>query len=318
MRNKNNKQIDKKDKKLSIQYTYQGKVNRSTTLLDFLLSKLNLSRNSVKGILSGHKVLINGTVVTQFNYPLAKDDEVKIAKNSIKDKPVAHLKGKISDSRPKMNKDWIIYEDNEFIAINKPNGLLSVQSDKEIESAYLYVEEYLRKKDPRLRPYVLHRIDKETSGVLVFAKEIKIHSMLKGHWNEDIKEREYIAIINGHMDESKGTIKTYLKENTNNLVYVSKNDGKLAITNYEVLENTKDYSLLRVLIDSGRKNQIRVHMKYKEHPIIGDDKYGDGISPINRLGLHASKLTFIHPVTKELISIKARTPKEFSQLFKNV
>lgn len=312
--NKRNYKENKEVKKPSIRYTYTFKVNRSNELLAFLLSKMNLSRNGVKSLLSSNKVLVNGSVVRQFDYPLAKDDEVKIAKNSINNLPT------VKNSRVKKEvsfnvKPLIIYEDEYFIAINKPNGLLSVQSDKDNISAYSYVEEYLKRKDAKLRPYVLHRIDKETSGVLVFAKDIKVHSMLKGHWNEDVSLREYYAIINGKLDEKNGTIKTYLKENSNNMVYISNNGGKLAITHYETIKSNKDYSLLKVNIDSGRKNQIRVAMAHLNHPIIGDDKYGDKSSPINRLGLHASRLSFINPITHELLELKAPIPKEFNKLF---
>ena len=305
------KNIKEKEKEKVIRYTYIYKVNRSDELLNFLLNKMSLSRNSIKSLLSSNKVLVNGSLVRQFNYPLAKDDEVKIAKNSINNLPKKNNKETVSFNI----KPYIIYEDEYFIAINKPNGLLSVQSDKEIISAYKYVEEYLKNKDPKIRPYVLHRIDKETSGVLVFAKDIKIHSMLKTHWNKDVTLREYYAIINGHLEEKQGTIKNYLKENSNNLVYVA-NSGKLAITNYETIKQNKDYSLLKVTIDSGRKNQIRVAMKSLGHTIIGDDKYGDGISPINRLGLHASALSFINPISKELVELRAPMPKEFKTIFK--
>ena len=305
------KNIKEKEKEKTIRYTYIYKVNRSDELLNFLLNKMSLSRNSIKSLLSSNKVLVNGSLVRQFNYPLAKDDEVKIAKNSINNLPKKNKKETVSFNI----KPYIIYEDEYFIAINKPNGLLSVQSDKEIISAYKYANEYLKNKDPKIRPYVLHRIDKETSGVLVFAKDIKIHSMLKTHWNKDVTLREYYAIINGHLEEKQGTIKNYLKENSNNLVYVA-NSGKLAITNYETIKQNKDYSLLKVTIDSGRKNQIRVAMKSLGHTIIGDDKYGDGISPINRLGLHASALSFINPISKELIELKAPMPKEFKTIFK--
>ena len=302
----------KETKQQTIRYTYSNKVHHSCELLEYLLAKLPQSRNTVKSLLSSNKVLVNGTVVRQFNYPLAKDDEVKIAKNSI----VSDNKKKKKDAEiSKFNiKPYIIYEDDYFIAINKPNGMLSVQSDKNIESAYKYVEEYLRKKDAKFRPFVLHRIDKETSGVLVFAKDIKVHSMLKGHWNQDVSKREYIAIINGNLDEDSGTIKNYLKENQNNMVYVA-NSGKLAITHYKTIKKNKDYSLLEVNIDSGRKNQIRVAMANLNHSIIGDDKYGDGYSPINRLGLHASVLSFINPINNELLEIKAKVPKEFNDLF---
>lgn len=300
-------------KQVTIRYTYTNKVHHSCELLDYLLQKLPESRNTVKSLLSRNKVLVNGSVVRQFNYPLAKDDEVKIAKNPVVVKQVSKKKKK-DEPHPFNIKPYIIYEDDYYIAINKPNGMLSVQSDNQRESAYTFVEDYLKKKDPKLRPYVLHRIDKETSGVLVFAKDIKVHSMLKGHWNQDVSEREYIAVINGNLDNDSGTIKNYLKENKNNMMYVA-DSGKLAITHYKVLNKNKDYSLLQVNIDSGRKNQIRVAMASLDHPIIGDDKYGDGLSPINRLGLHASKLSFVDPISKELLTFKAPEPKEFKGLF---
>ena len=297
-------------KKKPLRYTYINKVHHSTTLLEYLLSKLPQSRNSIKSLLSNNKVLVNGTVIRQFDYPLAKEDEIKIAKNAIIQK----------NNKKEMSfniKPYIIYEDDNYIAINKPNGMLSVQSDNQRESAYTYVAEYLRKKGIKSRPYILHRIDKETSGVLVFAKDIKVHSLLKGHWNQDVKQREYIAIINGNLEDDEGTIKNYLKENKNNMMYVA-SFGKLAITHYKVLAKNKDFSLLQVNIDSGRKNQIRVAFANLNHPIIGDDKYGNGLSIIDRLGLHASKLSFVDPISKEIINIKAPLPKKFKELFKKV
>lgn len=293
-------------------YTYSYKVNRSDELLNFLLGKMSLSRNAIKSLLSSHKVLVNGAMVTQFNYPLAKDDEVKISRFPIKAQTV-----KVKKDNGFNFKRLIVFEDEQFLAIDKPHGLLSVQSDKDRECAYGYATDYLLKKDPKSRLFILHRIDKETSGVLVFAKDIVIHSKLKGHWNDDITMREYYAVVEGKMDEKKGTITSYLKENKNNIVYISSGkDGKKAITHYEVIEENHDYSLLRVVIDTGRKNQIRVQMAHIGHPIVGDDKYGKGVGPLGRLGLHASRLDFIHPDTRESITIEAKIPYSFKQLFK--
>ncbi len=297
-------------------YTYQFKINHSASLLEYLYDHIHLSRNSVKGLLQGHKVLVNGSVVTQFDYPLAKDDEVKVTKNAVRSTPVKRQK---TFDNTKVFKSWIIYEDDEFLAINKPNGLLSVESDKEKECAYAMAVEYLRLKDKKARPYVLHRIDKETSGVLVFAKDIKIHSMLRNHWNKDIKLREYVALVNGKMEKKEDTIVANLMENQNHLVYVSKDrQGKRSITNYEVMKENKDFSLLRVTIDTGRKNQIRVMMKYIGHAVVGDEKYEVVENPIGRLGLHASALEFIHPVTKKLIRLVAPVPEQFTQVFEGV
>lgn len=304
-------------------YTAVYKVNRSDELLEFLLRKCNTSRNNVKSLLVRRQVLVNGRVVTQYNYVLAKDDEVKLSKRPVKEGESATpaVKGKpVRVSRPRVDLK-VIYEDEDFIAIDKPAGLLSVESDKERECAYGYVSDYLERQDKNARAFVLHRIDKETSGVLVFAKNVKIHSMLKMHWNEQVQLREYYVVTEGAFEEKTGTVTSYLKENVNNLVY-STNDptGQKAITHYEVVKENGVHSLLRVKIDTGRKNQIRVHMQTLDHPVVGDDKYGkkqDGTfvkNPLERLGLHASALEFIHPVTKELITIRAGVPAAFRAL----
>ena len=307
MRNKVTKERPEK-----IEYTASFKVNRSDELLEFLLKKMNTSRNNVKNLLSHHMVLVNGSPVSQYNLMLAKDDEVKITKKPQLDMPRVKNNSKNKKDKPKRVYLDIIYEDDDFIAINKPNGLLSVESDKERECAFSYVLEYMQENDPKSRPFVLHRIDKETSGVLVFAKNVKIHSMLKLNRNEYIKTREYFAMVEGTLKEKEGRITSYLKENQNNLVYSTQDpSGLLAVTDYKVKKENGQYSLLSVLIFTGRKNQIRVHMHDIGNPIVGDDKYGCTKNPLKRLGLHASRLEFLHPITKELIPIKAPVPNIF-------
>ena len=303
MRNKVTKERPEK-----IEYTASFKVNRSDELLEFLLKKMNTSRNNVKNLLSHHMVLVNGSPVSQYNLMLAKDDEVKITKKPQLNMPRVKNDSKNKKDKPKRVYLDIIYEDDDFI----PNGLLSVESDKERECAFSYVLEYMQENDPKSRPFVLHRIDKETSGVLVFAKNVKIHSMLKLNWNEYIKTREYFAMVEGTLKEKEGRITSYLKENQNNLVYSTQDpSGALAVTDYKVKKENGQYSLLSVLIYTGRKNQIRVHMHDIGNPIVGDDKYGCTKNPLKRLGLHASRLEFLHPITKELISIKAPVPNIF-------
>jgi 23S rRNA pseudouridine1911/1915/1917 synthase len=305
-------------------YTAIYKVNHSDELLDFLLRKCNTSRNNVKSLLVRRQVLVNGRVVTQYNFMLAKDDEVKLSKRPVKDGVTATqpAKGKPAQKPAFRRSDVkIIYEDDDFIAVDKPAGLLSVESDKDRECAYGYVSDHLQAKDKNARAFVLHRIDKETSGVLVFAKNIKIHSMLKMHWNEQVQTREYYAVTEGIFEKKSDTITNYLKENVNNITYVTNDPtGQKAVTHYEVVNENSAYSLLRVKIDTGRKNQIRAHMQWLGKPVVGDDKYGkkpDGTqvkNPLSRLGLHASKLQFIHPVTKELITIAAHLPPSFRSL----
>ena len=215
--------------------------------------------------------------------------------------------------RPKLT---ILYETDEFIAVDKPVGLLSVESDKQTECAFGYVMQYLQAQDKSIRPFILHRIDKETSGVLLFAKDVKIHSMLKMKWNEYVQTREYYAVAEGVFEQKEGTIISYLKENANNLVYATQDpSGQKAVTHYTVIEQNAKYALLRVKIDTGRKNQIRVQLHAQGHPVVGDDKYGFTHNPLGRLGLHASKLEFIHPVSKELIAVNSAMPPSFRVLF---
>ncbi len=291
------------------------KVNRSDELLEFLLKKRNDSRNNVKSLLTRKLVLVNGSVVTQYNFPLAKDDEVKIAKTPLKQSPVA-VKRPIAPER-KREPLKILYEDEELIAVDKPAGLLSVESDKENDCAFKRVMEYLSRNGKNARPYILHRIDKETSGVLLFAKDIKIHSKLKMRWNELVKTREYYAVAEGVFEKKQDTIVSYLKENANNLVYTTNDPtGQKAITHYEVIAENAEYSLLKVQIETGRKNQIRVQLHSIGHAVVGDEKYGFEKNPLNRLGLHASKIEFIHPDSGEPLLFSAPVPPAFRALFK--
>ena len=300
------------ERKPKIEYLGQYKVSRSDELLEFLLRKCNTSRNNVKAFLTRRQVLVNGSLVTQYDFPLAKDDEVKICKVAApKQTPtVKHTATSVKRELPK-----ILYEDEDFIAIDKPVGLLSVESDKERDCAYARVLEYLSVKDKKARPYILHRIDKETSGVLVFAKNIKLHSMLKMRWNELVSLREYCALVDGRMEKKEDTIVSYLKEDGNHLVYATKDpSGQKAITHYEVIGESGEYSLLKVRIDTGRKNQIRVHLRSVGHSVVGDEKYGFTKDPLGRLGLHASALTFKHPVSGETVSVRAPFPAEFRKV----
>ncbi|MGM9968762.1 MAG: RluA family pseudouridine synthase [Anaeroplasma sp.] len=300
------------NKKNINEYTAVFKVNRSDELLTFLLSKCNTSRNNVKALLSNRQIVVNGNVVTQYNYIIAKDDEIKILKHPNKALPTFKVK-KDNLKRYKLN---IIYEDKDFIAIDKPTGLLSVESDKDDECAYKYLNDYLQSKNPSSRAFQLHRIDKDTSGVLIFTKNVKLHSMLKLNWNDYVLTREYYAVVEGNLEKKAGIIESNLLKSENNLMYSAKgHDGVKAITNYSVVLENKLYSLLRVQIATGRKNQIRVHMKDINHPIVGDEKYGSGNNPINRLGLHASKLEIIHPITKEILVFEAPIPGVFKGLF---
>lgn len=287
---------------------YEFKVHKPLPLMEYLMLKLpSLGRNKIKSILAHYQVLVDGMLVTRFDFELASEDVVTVLKYGKKEKG----KGKEPFDLP------IIYEDDDFIVINKPSGLLSIASDKEREkTAYRMLNNYVRQKDPKSRIFILHRIDKDTSGVLVVCKNVKIRDALQKHWNERVMDRGYYAIVESAMDQPKGTFHTWLIENSTNLMFSShkKGEGQEAITHYEVMEDNGTYSLLDVHIDTGRKNQIRVHLKEADHPIIGDDKYGNGVNPLKRLGLHAYLLAFEHPLTKKKMVFKAPIPKEFLDL----
>lgn len=304
--NKNKKRFTKVDK--DYKDLREFKVDKECELLSFLLEKLNSqSRNSIKSLLTHRRVSIDGAPVTQFNFKLYKGDVVIISKTSIHKKTRSNLP--------------IIYEDDELIAINKPSGLLSIASDKEKGStAYRMLMDYVQQKDKHNRIFVVHRLDEDTSGVLVVAKNPHIQKLLQDNWNQIVKKRGYFAICDGIFKVKEGKVTSYLKKNAQNLMYSVKNpskDAQLAITNYKVIKEKNNYSLLDINIETGRKNQIRVHMGDLGHNVIGDDKYGEPTNPLKRLGLHAYELTFIHPISKKKVTFKAPIPKEFTNFFKN-
>lgn len=302
--NKNNKKPQQR--KINPNSIKEFKVHEESELLEFLFSKYpKLSRNAVKSILSGHYVSVNGAPVTQYNLKLSKDDVVIVSKQRITKKNRGNLP--------------IIFENDEFIVINKPSGLLTIPSDTEKgRTAYRMVNDYVQQKDKHNRIFVVHRLDEDTSGVLMFAKNAKIKDALQKKWNEIVLSRGYYAVVEGKMKNKSETLVNFLKENSLNLMYVTndKTNGKKCITKYKVMRSNDRYSLLDVDIETGRKNQIRVQLGYIGHYVVGDDKYGEPADPLNRLGLHAYKLKFIHPVTNKIYDFETPLPKEFENLLK--
>ena len=274
-------------------------VKENEILIEFLKKMFsNLSKNSVKSLLHNEKVFVNGNMTTKYNYELNAGDVVEIREKVAK------------------NID-IIYEDKDIIVINKPSGLLTVATEKEKnKTAYHLVMEYLKKKNKNNRIFIIHRLDKDTSGIIMFAKNERAKHLYQDNWNDIVKKRCYYAVIDGKMENKEGTIKSYLKENGNMVYSVKDRSGKLAITEYKVLKERKNISLLDINLKTGRKNQIRVHMKENKTPILGDLKYGEKSKLINRLALHAYKLELINPVTKKLLTFEINMPNEFKMLFK--
>lgn len=269
------------------------KVNENGKLLAYLYGELsNIARGKVKSYLEHRQISVNGMVTTKFDHPLKAGDAVKIS---------------MSEGSVKTHGIEIIYEDEYLVAVNKPAKLLSVPSDKEKErTAYTRLRE-----NRRGELYVIHRLDRDTSGVLLFAKKKEICTEMQDNWNNVVTLREYMAICEGHFERKKGRCDTLISENSVHVMF-SGREGKRAITDYEVIRESEEYSLVRVKLLTGRKNQIRVHMKELGNPVVGDKKYGSETNPIGRLGLHASALGFIHPVTGKEVKISARSERKFA------
>ena len=217
----------------------------------------------------------------------------------------------------------IIFEDKNIVVVNKPAHLLTVSTEKEHEKTLFHkVSDYEKTKHKSNKVFIVHRLDKDTSGVVVFAKNLKVKSLLQNNWDNLVKSREYIAIVEGKMDKNKGTIKSWLKENKNYVTYSSMHpgDGKLAITKYQLIAVNNKYSLLKINIDTGRKNQIRVHMKYINHPVTGDEKYGRKCAMMDTQGqcLHAYQLTLVHPSTHQKMTFTAPLPDYFETLLEKL
>lgn len=304
--NKNAKKPEKRVSKLNPNSFKEFNVKESCLLLDFLIAKHpQLSRNNVKNILSNHQVSVNGAPVSQYNLQLVKEDVVIVSKMRISKKERHDLP--------------IIFEDKDIVVINKPAGLLSVASDTEKgRTAYRMVNDFMQQKDRHNRIFVVHRLDEDTSGVLIFAKNHEIQKALQKDWSSIVSSRGYFAVVEGQMEKAEDKFVDYLAENSLNLMYVTndRKKGKLCTTAYKVISDNKQYSLLDVHIFSGRKNQIRVQMGKRGHYVVGDDKYGEPSNPLKRLGLHAYELALKNPITGKEYKFNSPMPKEFLSLFK--
>lgn len=216
----------------------------------------------------------------------------------------------------KSEKIDIIYEDKDIIVVNKPSGLLTISTDKEKEKTLFHkVYTYLKKKNKNNKVFIVHRLDKDTSGIVLFAKNEKLKMLFQNNWDDLVKLRQYVAVVDG-ITKEKETLKSWLKDTKTLLTYSSNtpNDGKLAITKYKKITNNNKYSLLEIEILTGRKNQIRVQLSDINHPIVGDKKYGLKNDPIRRMALHANKLIITHPITKKELVFDIDVPNSFINL----
>lgn len=281
-------------------------VEKEDTLLNFLLANLpHKSRNLVKTVLKDRQVFVGKKAISQFDLPLLPGQHVEVRW----DRAAAATKGQELK---------IIHEDEDIIVIDKPSGLLTVATDKEKrKTAYAMLSDYVKSQDPQNKIFIIHRLDRETSGLLMFAKNETIKKKIQETWETTIAERTYVAVVEGQVEPAEGTITSWLTESSALIVYSSKNPhlGKKAVTRYKKIRDNSMFSLLQLNLETGRKHQIRVHMQEINHPIIGDDKYGASENPLRRMGLHAQVLAFIHPKTGKLCRFETAIPGKFMRLF---
>lgn len=281
------------------------KVAEAATLLDFLIQSMpQRKRTAVKNLLSHKQIAVNGIPSTQFDMPLNSGDEVKA--NLTREFRVFY------NRRLKL-----VYEDDDIIVVNKGYGLLSMGTDKIKEgTAYNILREYLKWQDPRNKLFIVHRLDRDTSGLMVFAKSQEAKEKLQHNWNNMVIARKYLAVVEGKPEPEEGEVRSYLAENSRFEVYSTDKpeEGQLAVTRYRTLRSRNGYSLMEVSLDTGRKNQIRVHMKDLGHPIAGDRRYGAKSSPIHRMALHAQTLRFVHPITRKDMNFSTPVPASFARM----
>lgn len=304
-----------KEKQMDKENTRRGKasagagmtVDAADELLPFLLRALpGKGRNSVKALLTNGAVTVDGQTETRHDHPLRAGQTVRVAR-------AAGGEGALGAQV------HIIYEDSELIAIDKPAGLLSVATDAERgRTACRMVSDYVGRAERGARIYVVHRLDRDTSGVLLFAKNERLKLALQEDWNERALRREYAAVVEGRLAEKSGTLRSRLRQNAAMRVYsdASGKTGQEAVTDYRVAAEGAKYSLLSIRLETGRKNQIRVQMEEIGHPVAGDRKYGAATDPLKRLALHANALEIIHPFTGARLCFETDIPASFRKLIK--
>ena len=283
-------------------------VREPQELMEFMLKQMSgVSRNRVKDLLTGHAVTVDRKLVTQYNYMLKVGEMVRISRHKRSTELInKHIK--------------IVYEDKDIVVIEKQPGILSMASSPNQFCVKSILDEYFRKRHFKCTAHVVHRLDRETSGLMIYAKSIEMEQILENNWHDIVYDRRYVAVLCGSMEQEGGTVHSWLKDNKAYITYSSPTDngGKEAITHYHLLEKNKDYSLVEMRLETGRKNQIRVHMKDIGFPVAGDTKYGNGRDPIGRLALHAYRLNFYHPRTGEPMTFETPFPIPFRKLFETI
>ena len=281
-------------------------VKEDAPLLDYLLRTLSDSRNKIKLTLKGHGIKVNGKVVTQFDYPLKAGMTISVSKSKRND-------------TFKSRYVKIVYEDRWLVVVEKNIGILSMAAGHSSLNVKSVLDDYFQKSRQKCRAHVVHRLDRDTSGLMIYAKDMETEQILEHHWHDIVYDRRYVAVLSGEMQDNEGTIANWLKDNKAYVTYSSPvdNGGKYAGTHFYVLDRTAEHSLVEFKLETGRKNQIRVHAADMGHPVCGDVKYGNGDDPLHRLCLHAYVLCFTHPITGERMEFDTPVPAAFRHVFNN-
>lgn len=282
-------------------YTVRGEA----TLLDWLLANLKESKSKVKATLKNSGIKVNGKFRTQFDYPLHNGDRVSVSKSK-----------KNNTFHSKFLK--FVYEDQYLVVIEKNVGILSMAAGHSTLNVKTVLDDYFRRTRQHCTAHVVHRLDRDTSGLMIYAKDMQTEQILEHDWHNIVYDRRYVAVVSGEMEDDEGTIANWLKDNRAYITYSSPvdNGGKYAVTHFHVLDRTATHSLVEYRLETGRKNQIRVHSADMGHPVCGDVKYGNGDNPIGRLCLHAYILCFYHPINHKRMEFETEIPADFRKLFK--
>lgn len=279
-------------------------VKENAPLLEYLINNVSESRSKLKATLQGRGIAVNGRMVTQFDYQLKAGDKIIISRHK-------------KQNQFKSRYVKIVYEDKWLVVVEKNIGILSMAAGHSSLNVKSVLDDYFLKSRQKCRAHVVHRLDRDTSGLMVYAKDIETEQILEHNWHQIVYDRRYIAVVSGEMEQDNGTIANWLKDNKAYITYSSPTDngGKYAVTHFQVLNRTTEHSLVEYKLETGRKNQIRVHSADMGHPVCGDVKYGNGDDPLHRLCLHAYMLCFTHPVTGEPMEFSTPIPTAFRSLF---
>lgn len=279
------------------------KVLADAILIDFIMEKMHgISRNRAKALITNRVVLVNNAITTHPLTELKAGQVVQLDRS--KHKKAFHS-----------NDIDIVYEDPYLLVVDKRPGLLSMSNNTRQQTVQTVLNRYLEKGGGRNTSHLVHRLDRDTSGLMVYAKDVQTQQSLIDGWQQLVTDRRYIALVEGELESPRGRIQSWLTEDKRFITHSSPvdNGGKFAVTHYNVLESSNGYSLVECELETGRKNQIRVHMADLGHPVVGDHKYGSEIDPMRRLGLHAYMLCFTHPVTGKHLRFETPVPVPFEK-----